>query len=171
MGQRESGRNWYALRVRSRHEFVTHSELRKKGIESYLPTVKKMSQWKDRKKLVEFPLFSGYLFANLDVNSQEYYSALKTKGAVSVLSLAGGRPAPVSSDEIHSLMILIDSGEKLDIYPHIKEGTRVRVKRGLLKGAIGTLTRKETNCVFSVDITLLGKSIGAQVLADDVEII
>ncbi len=164
-----NSRQWYALRVRSRHEFVTYNELCRKGIEAYLPTVKKWSQWKDRKKLVEFPLFSGYLFANINIDSQEYFNTLKTKGAVNILSLEGGRPAPVAPDEIHSLRILVGSGEELDIYPHIEEGTKVMVKRGLLKGATGILTRKEANYVFSVEIVLLGKSVGAKVLADDVE--
>jgi len=171
VGENENSREWYALRVRSRHEFVTYNELRRKGIEAYLPTVKKWSQWKDRKKLVEFPLFPGYLFANININSQEYLNTLKTKGAVNVLSLEGGRPAPVPPDEIHSLRILVDSGEELDIYPHIKEGTKVMVKKGLLKGATGILTRKETYYVFSVDVILLGKSVGVKVFADDVETI
>ncbi len=169
MGENENSREWYALRVRSRHEFVTYNELRRKGIEAYLPTVKKWSQWKDRKKLVEFPLFPGYLFANININSQEYFNTLKTKGAVNVLSLEGGRPAPVPPDEIHSLRILVESGEELDIYPNIKEGTKVMVKKGLLKGATGILTRKETHYVFSVDVILLGKSVGVKVFADDVE--
>lgn len=169
LGENEDSKEWYALRVRSRHEFVTYNELCRKGIEAYLPTVKKWSQWKDRKKLVKFPLFSGYLFANININSQEYFDTLKTKGAVNILSLEGGRPAPVPSDEIDSLRILVDSGEELDIYPHIKEGTKVVVKKGLLKGATGILTRKETHYVFSVDVILLGKSVGVKVFADDVE--
>lgn len=169
MGQDENSREWYALRVRSRHEFVTYNELRRKGLEAYLPTVKKWSQWKDRKKLVEFPLFSGYLFAHININSQEYFNTLKTKGAVNILSLEGGRPAPVSPDEIHSLRILVESGEELDIYPHIKEGTQVMLTRGLLKGARGILTKKETHYVFAVDVILLGKSVGVKVSADDVE--
>ena len=169
--QNESEKKWFALRVRSRHEFVTYNELCKKGIDSYLPTVKKLSQWKDRKKLVEFPLFSGYLFANFNADSQEYYNTLKTHGVVNILSLKSGRPTPVASDEINSLRILVDSGEELDIYPGIKEGTKVLVKKGLFQGARGTLTRKETHYVFLVDIVLLGKSVGVKVLADDVEII
>ena len=169
MEHNENSREWYALRVRSRHEFVTYSELRRKGLEAYLPTIKKWSQWKDRKKLVEFPLFSGYLFVNIDLNSQEYFKTLKTKGAVNIIALEGGRPAPVPQDEINSLKILVESGEELDIYQHIKEGTKVVVTKGLLKGARGILTKKETHYVFSVDVVLLGKSVGVKVFADDVE--
>lgn len=169
MEQHENGKNWYVLRVRSKHEFVTHTELCKKGIDTYLPTVKKLSQWKDRKKLIEFPLFPGYLFTNININSRDYYNTLKTRGAVGIISLVAGRPAPVPSVEIDSLRILVGSGQELDIYPHLKEGTKVVVKRGLLKGAKGVLTRKEDHCIFSVDIVLLGKSVGAKIPADSIE--
>jgi transcriptional antiterminator NusG len=169
--QPESARNWYALRVRSKHEFVAHSDLSKKGIDSYLPIVKKWSQWKDRKKLIEVPLFSGYLFVKIDINSPEYLNTLKSKGAVNILSLEPGRPAQVPADEIQSLQILVDSGRELDIYPHIKEGTTVMVKKGLFKGAKGILSSKENYYMFSVDITLLGKSVCVKVPADDIETI
>lgn len=171
MEQQQSAKNWYALRVRSKHEFVTHNELCKKGIDSYLPTVRKMSQWKDRKKLIEIPLFSGYLFVNINVNSDEYFNTLKSRGAVNILFLEPGRPAQVPSDEIESLRIIVNSGRELDIYPNIKEGTAVLVKKGLFKGAKGILSSKDDYSMFSVDITLLGKGVSVKVLADDIETI
>ena len=57
-----TGLHWYALRTRSRHEKVVRDQLVHQGIEPLLPTVKRLSQWKDRRKEVEVPLFSGYCF-------------------------------------------------------------------------------------------------------------
>ncbi|HYA11369.1 MAG TPA: transcription termination/antitermination NusG family protein, partial [Thermodesulfovibrionales bacterium] len=113
--------------------------MRKKGIETFLPAVKKWRQWKDRKKLVDFPLFPGYLFVHIYPNPERLLDVLKTKGAVDLLSTELTRPTPVSSEEIHSLRLLIESGKELDIYPHLKEGIGVRVRRGLFKGAEGIL--------------------------------
>lgn len=50
---------WYALRTRSRHEKIVRDQLASQGIEPLLPTVKRLSQWKDRKKEIEVPLFWG----------------------------------------------------------------------------------------------------------------
>lgn len=162
---------WYVLHVRSKHEFIANAELQKKEINTFLPTVKKWRQWKDRRKLVEFPLFPGYLFVNIAPNPTDHIKILRTRGAVRFLSDGQGGPAPVSSEEVSSLKLLVESGEELDIYPHLREGTKVRVTRGLFRGAEGILDKKEAHCTFIVNIILLGRSVGARVLADDIECI
>lgn len=48
-----NGFRWYALRTKSRHEKLVRDQLDKRGIEPLLPTVKRLSQWKDRKKEIE----------------------------------------------------------------------------------------------------------------------
>lgn len=160
---------WLALRVKSRHEFITNAELTKKGIETFLPTVTKLRQWKDRKKLVEFPLFAGYLFVRSDVDPESRVKVLKTRGAVKIISASGGEPAAVSDDEIAALKLLIDSGQELDIYPHLHEGDRIRVAKGPLKGAEGVLLSKESNHLFVVNVELLSRSVGVKILADEIE--
>jgi len=160
---------WFALHVKSRHEFVTNGELMKKGIETFLPSIKKWRQWKDRKKLIDFPLFPGYLFVHSYPNPEEFINVLKTKGAVTFISLESGNPTPVPSEEISSLKLLIENGKELDIYPHLKEGTWVRVKRGALKGAEGILKMKEDQYMFLINVRLLGRSVGVTIHADDIE--
>ena len=63
MLDREQCPQWYAIRTRSRHEKLVRDRLVGFGVEQFLPTVVRLSQWKDRKKEVERPLFSGYCFA------------------------------------------------------------------------------------------------------------
>jgi transcription antitermination factor NusG len=162
---------WFALYVKARHEFVTNAELRKKGIETFLPLIKRWSQWRDRKKLIDFPLFPGYLFVHIYPNTEGFINALKTRGAVNLISAELGRPTPVFPEEISSLRLLIESGKELDIYPQLKEGTCIRVKKGLLKGAEGILEKREDQYLFTVNIKLLGKSVSAKICADDMEIV
>ena len=56
---------WYALRTKSRHEKLVRDRLRGEGFESLLPTLRRVSQWKDRKVEIEVPLFSCYCFVNV----------------------------------------------------------------------------------------------------------
>lgn len=56
---------WFAVYTKSRHEKVVHASLMSQGVEAYLPSHKVLSQWQDRRKWVEKPLFPGYLFARL----------------------------------------------------------------------------------------------------------
>jgi transcriptional antiterminator NusG len=161
--------NWYALYVKSNHEFVAYEELLKKRIETFLPTIKKARQWKDRRKMIDFPIFPGYLFFRVEPSPEDFLSVLRTRGVINILSAEAGHPSPVVTEEIDSLKLLVESGEELDIYPHLKEGRRVRVKGGPLRGAEGTLEKKEDRCTFLVNVELLGRSVGVKIYAEHIE--
>ena len=162
-------RNWYAIYVKSRYEFVTDGELKKKGIENYLPLVTQLRQWKDRRKSVKFPLFPGYLFVHTSPDPEALYNVLRTRGVVKFVSLVPGHPSPVPHEEIESLRLLIESGRELDVYPNLHEGMMVRVKRGPLKGAVGVLKSKGVHYMFHINIEILGRSVGVKLYADDLE--
>jgi transcriptional antiterminator NusG len=163
------GKNWFALRVRSRHEFVTSEELTRKEIENFLPSVSRIRQWKDRKKTIEFPLFPGYMFVHLDPLPGAFLSVLKTRGSVSFVSLEPGQPTPVSPEEIASLKSMLKSGDQLDVFPAFKVGVAVRVKRGPLSGTVGILAKRDGRQMFLINIDILGRSVGLKINAEDVE--
>ena len=160
---------WYVIYVKSRHEFVVHGELLRKGIEALLPSFKKSSQWKDRKKMIESPVFPGYVFVKVPPYPGAFLYVLQTRGVVSFVSLESPTPTPVDPEEIASLRLLIASGKNIEIYPHLKEGTRVRVKNGPLQNAEGVLTKKEADYLFSVNVELLGRSVAVKISAQDIE--
>ncbi len=159
--------DWYALIVKSRHEFVARDELQKRGIETFLPSVKKLRQWRDRKKSVEFPVFPGYLFVSVARSAEIFLHIVKTRGVVALVSLEPGHPTPVVPEEIDALKAIIESGRPFDVYPQFQEGTRVRIRRGPLQGAAGVLTKKNDQDLFCVNVELLGRSIGLKISADD----
>ncbi len=163
------GENWFALRVRSRHEFVAADELTRKGIESFVPFVSRVRQWKDRKKTVDFPLFPGYLFVHITPEPGIFLKVVKTRGAVCFVSLEPGQPTAVSLEEITSLRVMLESGEQLDVFPAFKEGTVVRVKRGPLFGAVGILAKRKDHHMLFINIDILGRSVGLNICAEDVE--
>lgn len=161
--------NWYAVYVKSRHEFVVSGELREKGIETFLPSVTKLHQWKDRKKQVDVPLFPGYLFVSIAPEPGAFLNVIKTRGMVTFISLVPGHPTPVAPEEIDSLKIVLGSGERVDIYPHLQEGTPVRVTKGVFRGARGVLKQKHDQHFFLVSMELLGRSVAVKIYAGDVE--
>ena len=161
---------WFALYVKSRHEFAVENELIAKGVEVFLPAVKKIRQWKDRKKLVDFPLFPGYLFIRTLPKAEDLSAIIRTRGVVSVISGEPGRPATVPEAEIGALQLLMGSGAQIDIYPHLKEGVRVRVRRGLLRGAEGVIARKDGRLMLLVNIEILGRCVGVPLAPEDVDV-
>ena len=51
--QNETGPKWYAVYTRPRFEKQVGQRLLEDGIEAYVPLIKTMRQWSDRKKVVE----------------------------------------------------------------------------------------------------------------------
>ena len=70
--------SWYAPRTKLRHEKLVRDRLTSQGIEPLLPTVKRLSQWKDRRKEVEAPLFSCHCFVRFAPSVKD--SVLKVTG-------------------------------------------------------------------------------------------
>jgi transcription termination/antitermination protein NusG len=156
---------WFALWTRARHEKVVQEQLLRKDIEAFLPTVARWSRWKDRKKLIQWPLFPGYCFARFEPG--EPLPVLKCAGVVSIVAF-DGTPAPIPQHEIDSIRTLLASKLPFDPCPLLKEGDLVEVTHGPLKGSIGRLLRKgpRTRLVLAIDI--ISRAVSVQVDAADV---
>src|SRR5438105_7176392 len=70
----------YAIRTRSRHEKMVSEQLLNHGIENFLPLVKRVHNWSDRRKIVELPLFSGYVFVRVALSSRDRTRVRQTHG-------------------------------------------------------------------------------------------
>ena len=128
---------WFALYTRPRWEKKVDRLLREKGIETYLPLVRTLKQWSDRKKKVEEPLFRSYIFVH--ISPKEHDAAVKTSGVVRYVSFRG-RAVPVPEREIEAVKAYIGEGD--DRIPRGEEmqvGDAVEVKRGVMRGLRGRL--------------------------------
>ncbi len=160
---------WYAVHVKSRHEFQALKSLNVKGIDAFLPTVERIRKWKDRKKTVEFPLFPGYLFINMPESSQAMLIVLKTKGIVKLLGSLPGKPDPIPDVQIISLRKLVENKEALDPYPYLHEGQHVRIQKGPLAGVEGILTEKPGKHILVLSVDVLRQGVALTINASDVE--
>lgn len=156
---------WYALRTRSRCEKVVRDQLLSQGIEPLLPTVKRMSQWKDRKKEIEVPLFSGYCFVRFAADRK--LPVLKTLGVVDIVG-AGHSPEPIADEEIAALRTLMASVLLYDSHPYLHEGMVVEVIRGPLQGVRGILLRKEKRHRLVLGIRLIQQAAAVEIDISDV---
>jgi len=128
---------WYAVYTRPRFEKQVQKGLLDQGIEAYLPLIKTMRQWSDRKKMVEVPLFSSYVFVHIDRSL--YDQVLQTHGVVKYITFEG-KAASIPSDQIDNLKIIVDSNEKIETtWETRKKGDLVMVNAGSLKGLKGEL--------------------------------
>ena len=156
---------WYALRTRSRHEKRVHDQLTAQGIESFLPLIERWRQWKDRRKLVAFPLFPGYCFARFA--GAQRIAVLR---AVGVVQIVGNREGalPVPDEEVAGIQRLVTSTLPYDPHPYLEAGMRVEVIQGPLAGLQGILVRKGSRARFVISVNLIQQAAAVELDATDV---
>ena len=142
---------WIVVRSKPRSEKIVSNELIKKGIEAFLPIIKKRRRWSDRKKWVDFPLFSSYLFARIELKDSIY--VLNTNG-VSTIVKFGDKVVTVDDDVVNSIKLALEGGYDLLPIKYFTVGDQVKVIGGPMEGAIGiveTKYKKNNRLVIKID--------------------
>lgn len=153
----QSAPRWYAVQTRGRHEKKVASQLIEKRIETFLPTLREVHRWSDRKKIVEVPLFPSYTFVRIQPQ-QERISVLQTEGVVRIVA-SGGELAPVEDKQIEGIRSLLASGVAVTMYPFLKIGQRIRVRGGCLHGLEGILLSRPRESTLIVSVDAIQRSI------------
>ena len=127
---------WFAIYTRSRSEKKVVADIIEHGFEGWLPILKTMRQWSDRKKMVEVPLFNSYVFVHTTLSKIRIVIS-KVEGAVYVVSFSG-QPAIIPDKQIEDLKLLLNSSEKFEVsLDEFEYGDQVEVMKGSLKGLQG----------------------------------
>ena len=130
---------WYALYTRPRAEKLVYQRLTEDGIETFLPLQKTYRIWSDRKKLVEKPLLSSYIFVR--TNSKCFPNVYKVNGVVKFISFEG-QPVSIPCKQIDNLKLLVNSDAEIEVSSEkFATGDNVEVVSGSLIGLTGELIR------------------------------
>jgi transcription antitermination factor NusG len=151
---------WYAVTTQPRHEKVVAQQLESKSIEHFLPLLAAESRWKDRRVRIERPIFPGYVFTHIDLKDRRHVFSISS--VVRMLSF-GGAAAIIDDAEIEAVRLCLSYGNKPEPYPFPETGELVRVKSGPLQGLEGVVTRRKNHCRIVVSISLIHKSIAAEI--------
>jgi transcription antitermination factor NusG len=157
---------WYAVSVRPRHEKVVTRHLEHQGLTHFLPVYRSVRRWKDRRKELDMALFPGYVFAKLNLRDRS--GVLRAPGVVRFVTFQG-QPAAVPDSEMRALESSLSAGLGPQPHPYLRQGTKVRVKRGPLVGAEGIMIRRKERFRLVLSIDLIMRSVMFEVDEADVE--
>lgn len=160
--------NWFAVRTRSRHEKKVAEEIHDKGICSFLPLMTEVRNWSDRKKEVQLPLFSGYVFVQTDGCPRVRLSVLQTPGVAGFVG-GQGRGTPIPDKQIDDIRAILDRSVPFEVCPFIAINERVRIRGGSLDGVEGTLVAKNADHSLMVSIELIQRSVSVRVSGYELE--
>jgi transcriptional antiterminator NusG len=158
--QNQPNHSWYALHIRSRHQQYVAEALNLKGYEIFAPSYRVVHQSGDRKKIVEKPLFPGYMFCALDPN--ERLPVLTVHGVISILG-TGSRLTPVEPEEVESVRRMVQAGVPTEPYQLLEPGVALRIEHGPLRGVRGVLVTHRGSRRLVITVGLLNRSIAAEI--------
>jgi transcription antitermination factor NusG len=169
MMSRDAGQPvWRALIVRSRHEKVAAQALRSRGLEEFLPLYLSKRAWSDRTKMIDMPLFPGYVFCRF--NDTERLRAISAPGVTSVVGF-GGKDAVVEEHELESVRRMLAAGLSVEPWSYVRAGHLVEIHSGPLSGLRGQVVREKGLWRLIVNVDLLQRSVSAELERDMVQAI
>ncbi|HEY3371600.1 MAG TPA: UpxY family transcription antiterminator [Prolixibacteraceae bacterium] len=158
---------WHAVYVKSRAEKKAQLELQFLEIETFLPLQRKLRQWSDRKKWVETPLISGYLFVR--ASRKEYDQVLQSNYVVSYVRF-DGKAAVVPDRQIEYLQLMLSQDNTpIEITREkLKPGQLIEVISGPMIGLKGKLQKIKGKNKVAVELEQLGYSAMVEIQSEDI---
>ncbi len=159
---------WYALHTRARHEKAVERRLRDQGMETFVPTTIQVHRWSDRKKKVEVPVFSCYVFVRCALSAKDrtrVYQVESVHGFVGVR----GASLPIPDDQIESIQKVLTQSAPWRSYPFIKAGQRVRIRGGAMDGVEGVFLSENGDHSLIISIDAIQRSMAVRINGYDVE--
>jgi transcription antitermination factor NusG len=160
--------SWYSLHTRPRHEKLVAQRLQERGVTAFLPLVTEVHRWSDRKKTVQMPLFSCYVFAKFKPNRAERLRVLRVDGVFSLVG-AKGEGSPIPDGQIDAVRSLVETELPWSSHPFLKIGQRVRIKSGALDGMEGILLSRNGDQTLVISIDAIQRSLAVRVEGYEVE--
>ncbi|WP_297815209.1 UpxY family transcription antiterminator [uncultured Polaribacter sp.] len=136
--------NWFVIYTKSRQEKKVALELEKMGITVYCPMINQIRQWSDRKKKVEVPLISSYVFVQLKERDRE--AVFEVPGIVRYVYWLE-KPAIVRDEEIAVMKAWLSTQTVEAKVEGLRRGDRMKVSSGIFEGKEGFVEEISKNRV------------------------
>jgi transcription termination/antitermination protein NusG len=130
---------WHALWTHSHCEQLVYDQLHEKGFNAFLPKLDVWSQRRGARRLIQTPMFPGYLFLRHAMDKAGYIEVVKVRGLVGVLGERWDRLTVIPEHEMQAIETVVAAHHPLLPFPYVKEGQRARITSGPLAGVEGIL--------------------------------
>lgn len=159
---------WYGLQTRPRHEKIVAQRLKERGVATFLPLVTEVHRWSDRKKSVQMPLFSCYVFARFVHNREERLRVLRVEGVFGLIG-SRGEGSPIPDEQIEAVRQVVQGQIPWSSHPFLKIGQRVRIRSGAMDGVEGILVSRNGDRTLVISVDAIQRSLAVRVEGYEVE--
>ncbi|MGI9449869.1 MAG: transcription termination/antitermination protein NusG [Geminicoccaceae bacterium] len=151
----ESSKRWYCVQTQPMKEMFAAKNLEMQSYQLHLPTVVKTIRHARKVTRVKRALFPSYLFVNVDVDTQSWWSIRSTFG-VRHLIMENDRPKPVPIGVVEALITATNDEGHVDFRHDIRVGQNVRLLSGPFFNLVGKLERLDDRGRVAVLLSILG---------------
>ena len=129
---------WFAVYTHYKREKLVKKMLDQKGIECYLPIRKEVRNWSKKRRTMELPLISCYIFVK--ITKAEYVPVLETEYVLNFVKFAKDLIA-IPENEIQLVRSILQDQADFEIVPTDKfeKGDKIVIVGGSLAGTKGQL--------------------------------
>lgn len=159
---------WYAVQTRARHERVVVQRFRDKGLTTFLPLVTEVRRWSDRRKSIELPLFSCYVFVKIMSTNEDRLRVLRTDSVFDFVGVPR-QGTPIPDEQIDAVRTIVEERLDWETYPFLKIGQRVRIRSGALDGVEGLLVSRDGKRSVVVSVDAIQRSLSVRVEGYEIE--
>ena len=157
---------WYAVYTRPRWEKKVAELLTRKSIDCYCPLNKVKKQWHDRKKIIQVPLFTSYVF--IKGENLNKTSVLETDGILNFVYWLR-KPAVIRDGEIQTIKDFLLEYDHIQLEKtRISINDQIRITEGPLVDLYGKVISISGKTI-CVQLPSLGYALKVQVLNENVE--
>jgi transcription antitermination factor NusG len=149
--------HWYACYTRARHEKRVDEQLVRRGFTTYVPLLAQERQWSDRRKIVELPLFPGYVFGRFTL--AEIHDVLTVPGLATVIR-HNGVPSPIPDGDLENVRRFVTALSETGQVPKpqpLEAGQAVRVMHGPFEGIEGVVVERRGRRRVLVGLRTIGQ--------------
>jgi transcriptional antiterminator RfaH len=160
--------HWYVIATKPRQESAAETQLARQGFNVFLPQIALRKRRRGRWADVVEPLFPGYAFVEMDVDSQSTAPIRSTVGVTGLVRFGGELLAVPEA----VMAIVLSAGqlppEGVCAESALKPGDAVQVVGGPFAGLAGVFTLSKGADRVAVLLNLLGRETEVVVAEDDV---
>lgn len=153
---------WYVAQTQVRGEERARINLERQEFRAYLPRYRRERRHARRRDVVQAPLFPGYIFVRLDLDTAPWRSINGTFG-VSRLVCHGDLPAALPEGVVEEIAARESEDGLIVLQPRpFRKGEALRIMSGALADCLGFFERMEDRDRVILLLDLLGRKVRVQ---------
>jgi len=169
--------NWYAIQTHSGSELTIKNALEQLSkdlqdgrIEQVLvPTEDLIEIKKGNKVIVEKPLYSAYVFANIDLDTALWH-AIQSMPKVGRFIGESKKPSPLSTKDINQILEKVNNRAAAKPKVSFEEGEMLRIKEGSFSNFNGIVESFDLNSgLLKLNVLIFGRNTPVEISYTSVE--